>query len=608
MFRYVILKWTSASADHARTVGAMKALLMQSDTPWRCAWARAGIEVFCTGEAEGASSVVPLHDTSGVVLGTVFSNLEPGTPASRIHGFDAGVTKRILATRGRALVTGYWGRYVLVTEVERDLLILRSPSGELDCLTLSVGGVEVFFSDAGDCPALDLATLSIDWEFVASDIAMTLPYSRRTGLREVTRLLPGECWRIGSRGCERTSYWDPTEFISAGWRDDFESACRSLRDVVRSSILAWASCHRGVTTLLSGGLDSSIIASVLRDVPADTRRVALNYRNPFDPATDERAFARLVAAHAGHTLIEHEQTAAFSLEPILETRRSAIPYCTMFEVENSRIERSIGRQYGVTASFLGEGGDQLFFQNGADFLCGDYVFDRGLRPGLFGVAMAAARMEGTSVWQRLRGGLATRPRREPLEYVLERQRVTALLTKDARDAVEKARLFVSPSLETGRRIPPGKIWQVCGLSLPHESHSPFATPTDPERVFPLLSQPIQELCLRIPTYMLTHGARDRGLARVAFRPDVPEQVLGRRAKSFVADFPKAIMAHNLSFLRSLLHEGQLVREGIVPPAILEKTLSGDLSSGLGLPVDVVRLATTEAWIRQWREHAIRRAA
>src|SRR5690606_6996824 len=50
------------------------------------------------------------------------------------------------------------------------------------------------------------------------------------------------------------------------------------------------------------------------------------------------------------------------------------------------------------------------------------------------------------------------------------------------------------------------------------------------RVRVYLTQPIIETCLRIPSWVMTYGGVDRGLARKAFQRDLPQDVVRRFSK------------------------------------------------------------------------------
>ena len=54
----------------------------------------------------------------------------------------------------------------------------------------------------------------------------------------------------------------------------------------------------------------------------------------------------------------------------------------------------------------GEGGDQLFFQNGAYYVCADFIYTHGVRPRTLSVALDAARIEAARCGPRCASGSA----------------------------------------------------------------------------------------------------------------------------------------------------------------------------------------------------------
>ena len=175
----------------------------------------------------------------------------------------------------------------------------------------------------------------------------------------------------------------------------------------------------------------------------------------------------------------------------------------------------------------------------------------------------------------------------------------SLLPADVTERVQQQRLYVPAFLRSGERAPPGKCWQAIGLSLHAEMYGAHAQEGDPEFLNPLTSEPVQELCLRIPTYVLTIGGQSRGLARRAFMNDVPAGVLNRRTKAFGYDSMKELVAKNRPILRSLLLDGLLARERIIDAGRLERVLSGDLTKGIGTAPDVIHAVSTEVWLQNW---------
>ena len=248
------------------------------------------------------------------------------------------------------------------------------------------------------------------------------------------------------------------------------------------------------------------------------------------------------------------------------------------------------------------------FQNGSGYVCADYIATYGLRPKAVSVALDAARMARGALWPTLFQGIVDGFHRDSLAAVTTRYSLSEMLTPEAADEVRKRRLFLPSWFDASGRVPPGKCWQIIGLSFPNELYGSYAAEDDPEFVFPLLSQPLQELCLRIPTHILTVGGRDRGLARRAFARDVPPAILNRTSKGFIDDYLKELLATNLPLIKSLVCDSTLVRERIVDADMLDKALRLDHSMGMGNAIEILQLASTEAWLRAWAGSRLRAAA
>jgi asparagine synthase (glutamine-hydrolysing) len=224
------------------------------------------------------------------------------------------------------------------------------------------------------------------------------------------------------------------------------------------------------------------------------------------------------------------------------------------------------------------------------------------------VALDAARIARGALWSTLIQGIVEGFGTDPLAPIMKRYAFCRLLTPEASDEVRRKRLFLPSWFDSSSGIPPGKSWQIIGLSFPNDLYGSYAAEDDPEYVFPLLSQPLQELCLRIPTHILTVGGRDRGLARRAFARDVPPSILHRSSKGFVDDYLKELLATNLPLIKSLVCDSILVKERIIDATLLEQALQLDHSMGMGNAIELIQLASTEAWLRAWQGSRLQAAA
>src|SRR5258706_1812747 len=110
---------------------------------------------------------------------------------------------------------------------------------------------------------------------------------------------------------------------------------------------------------------------------------------------------------------------------------------------------------------------------------------------------------------------------------------------------------IHPALLQAADLPLAKATQTYYLLYPTPYYDPFHAEDAPETVNPLLSQPLVELCLQLPTWVLTHGGRGRALARRAFATDLPKEVATSRSKGGMEEHLKTILLHNIDFARGM---------------------------------------------------------
>ncbi len=146
------------------------------------------------------------------------------------------------------------------------------------------------------------------------------------------------------------------------------------------------------------------------------------------------------------------------------------------------------------------------------------------------------------------------------------------------------------------------------LLVPVGYYDPFERDAAAELVNPLHSQPLVELCLRLPTYVLTHGGRARGLARRAFAAHLPPEIRTRRSKGGMEEHLKAVLLRNLDFARATLLEGELARRGLLDRRRVEAALSLQPTTVETHIGEVHRLIGIEVWAQSWLGCADRTSA
>jgi asparagine synthase (glutamine-hydrolysing) len=601
VFRYVAFVWDAADEARCEAAQALIGRLQSAATEWWCALRQNGLAVFYAGARPGSSEAYALNADAGVVLGKLFTRSLSGYSSASPLTLSAQESANILATGGRHLIDHYWGRYVaFLRDVATDTVwVLRDPTATLPCESISVSGVNIYFSWLEDVECLALKAFSVDWRYVAAALCHMRLQTRDTALAEVSQVLGGECVASNRGKTTRTFYWNPLRIADSDVFEDPVEAATVLRHHARDCVQAWASCYDGILHTLSGGLDSSIVMACLQDAPSRPRITCVNYHSP-DADGDERQFARLAALRAGQELIERERTASVSFEPLLSMHKtSAPPVTVLYYLENIRTEAQLAAEKSAQAIFTGNTGDQLFYQNSARFGAGDYISRHGIRPGLFNVALDAARMDRLSVWRVLRGAFADKllgRQWSPLEGAGEFRQ---LLSAESLETARTAERFIHPLFRAPGRFPGGKLYHAYSLLFSPDFYPATGRLDDPELMAPLYSQPLIEVLLRTPVYLLTRGGWDRWTARRAFQHDVPREIITRQTKGGMEEHAKGIFLSNIGLVRELLLDGLLVSQGILDKTKLREVLSGGptrLSPGT---VELYDYFAAEAWARRW---------
>lgn len=620
MFRYVALIWNTASPQQTDSVQWLSGRLKALSPQWQEAFDRNGMRVFCADTRPGGLEPHALARNSGVVLGALFerkADPEDPTPARKAV-LDSDATAAIVRSRGEKLLAHYWGDYValLATEDERCRLAIKDPTGNLPCFGTQVRGVTVLFSCVSDCMNLQLTSFALNPAYLSSRLLDGGCGYEHSPLTDVYQVYRGECMEIDpareSAPMSRRFLWTPLRF-SASDRliEDPDVAARAMRATVRSATHTLAGCHENLLLRLSGGLDSSIINGCLKDAPTQPKVTCYTHFNPRG-RSDERPWARLAAGHSGFEHLEQPIVPEdIPLETSLQMPPSVEPATVLEFLQRTTVEQQLVRARGATAVFNGDGGDSGFCSDSVSYALSDYFRLHGLSPFAFRLAARIALLAELSTWtvlvrslQRWRDGASAAAISK--EDLLS---ASKLVNPALVAAFTPSQQTVHPWFRSDEPIPGGIARRVGMLIASPQFYNaaPDARESAPEVVSPLYSQPALELLLRIPIHVHFEAGRDRGLARRAFEPDVPQAILQRRWKDRAPGFHDELVHRNRDFLREFFLDGVLVGEGLLNRTAIEQALSASPNKSQVFPGEILLHMGTELWARHWCSSAKQRA-
>lgn len=536
--------------------------------------------------------VVP--DGSGIVLGHLFER-DGGTKC--LTGATSGLNQP-----PAEFVELYWGGYLALRTRHAAAEALRDPSGSMPCYHLELDDAHILAAEPALLVDLGLVTAEIDWTIVSQAMVYRDLRPARSALRGIDEVQPGVAMRVLPPGVTIECAWSPWTFTARDREmSDPEEAIEAVRQAATKSVLSWGSCFRRPLVEISGGLDSAIVAAVLS--LGNGKPHGITFR-AVTGDMDETPYARAIADHLGVDLETVDpDIAAIDLEHSASSGL-ARPNARSFAQALDPPERRHAEDINADAYFSGGGGDNVFsyLRSLAP------IFDRLRRQGLGrGVLETIADMAVLGETSPLNAAFRTARR------ALRRRPVEAWATSHqflAQTAVADLPWPAGhPWLPVPNKTLPGKRAHVMALIRVQNHLDGHSRQAHAPIIFPLLSQPLMETCLAIPSWLWCAGGRNRAVARAAFEPLLPPIAVGRQSKgAFDSLCMQAAIANRVQ-LRDLLLDGALAREGLLDLPAIQLALDAAVPDGLDM-LRLLALADVAAWVHGWeaRSNADRPAA
>ncbi|WP_065383350.1 asparagine synthase C-terminal domain-containing protein [Hyphomonas sp. ND6WE1B] len=595
---FFAMSWDPVHGDACQLAARTKANLDDSRESVSCLEGLGFLLADLSKPAAAEAPFIPVRRSDGQLGGAIFGTLFPRQGKTRLTGIRHAAATSLLDAGGRTIYRDYWGSYVAFIRIGDDLAIYTDPVSSIPCFYWTEDGVTFACSHLEICPFVDRSRFTLNLHFITTLMAYDKIQNGETGLNEVQELQGGQ--RLMARPPLGTpdTLWDPRDIARDVLEPDTDTAAGLLREAVEQAVSAWGSCLPAPAVDLSGGLDSSIVLACLARSDAAHPLLAVHHLiESGDPP--EIAYARATATYLGVDLAEIRFVPSTRLpEPDLHPP-SARPYRQFLSRDfNIRLAEASG---GTRHAYLtGQGGDHLFHAARTPFGFADHVRRHGFCGDTFAELTNAARLSNHSVWKVIRQTLpsmlgATRP--SPLIAGIDARRT--ILNASAHDRFDPAYALPDWAHRQGC-LPPGKFDQVSGLLHMMQVQEHLFQPDTRDIVHPLMSQPILELCLRLPTYLLSLGGVSRGLVRKAFEGRIPDLVRLRMTKGEATRYFVDQLRANRELLLDTLADGELVSHGIVARKDVETFLREDqfLTHPAGRMILVYY--AIEAWLKTWK--------
>lgn len=520
----------------------------------------------------------------GAIFGSVFT---PGRPGA-VTSLRTDSAASIVSSRGAHLISAYWGHYLALFYAPDGVSVLRPPFGNLPCFAVRTEHGVVLASDVALAETLGLYRRSLDGPGLTRHLLAGDIRGNETCLAGVSELRGGDRLNVRGAAIARETLWTPWRFAlpKLAIMDQAEGD-RRLRDQIYYSATTATAAFKRPLVLISGGLDSSILAACLAQAGREFVCLTIATANP---AGDERGYARQAARAVARPLVERFYDPAVIDLTVSAAGALSRPVARSFEQAANRLALAVADESGCDAILDGGGGDNVFASLQSATPAADCLLDRAGRSHFKRVAGDIALLAQSSRWQvQLRAWQRSR-RGTGYRWPVDLRFLTA-------DATADAGAPFHPWLNAPRDVLPGRAAHVAILiaaqGLVEDGDLGHRLPTRS----PLVAQPLIETALRIPSWHWFEHGNNRAAARRAFADDLPAAIAWRRSKGTPDSVLVELFERHRALIRNHLVDGVLASHKIVDPVAVAAALDDPRPPSDHGFVRVMQLMDAEVWAR-----------
>jgi asparagine synthase (glutamine-hydrolysing) len=482
---------------------------------------------------------------------------------------DVEVLVHLWEEHGDALVDRLNGQFgfAVFDRHSRRLLLARDHFGVNPLFYTVVDDLLIFASEIKAIlrhPAVPRRVDPIGLDQVLSFPGLVSPRTLFEGIRSLPAgwLVRVENGRIGVR-----EYWDLV-YPECGGEDDLpeEEHLDALDELLRKSVDRRLMSDVPVGLFVSGGIDSSLIAALVREADVDVRREAFSVTFR-DPAIDESAFQRIAAAALEFNL--HESL--IEPETVGERLRQMVFHCECPVKESFNtcilVLAAAAKAAGISVVLAGQGADELF---------GGYI---GYRFDALGERRNSPLNDVDQVLEEeLRDRLWGNP-----DLFYEKDQ---LLFRDNKLALYSDRLradfaaidclehpLVDRERVRGRHVLHQRSYLDFRLRLAdhllsdHGDRMVMAHAV--EARYPFLDKDLVEYAARVPPDLKIKGFTEKYLVRRMAEARIPAEILAREKFGFFSPGTPWLLQSSVDWVRDLLAPEYVRRMGFFDPVVTE---------------------------------------
>jgi asparagine synthase (glutamine-hydrolysing) len=533
-----------------------------------------------------ATGAQPMSDPTGrfhvVFNGEIYNYRElreqlRGEGLSFATASDTEVLLQAYARHGQdclALLDGMFA-FALWDSREQSLFAARDRLGKKPFYYRCDHGRLVF---ASELAALNPAgAMGLDHASLAAFLCCKCVPCPATIFAEAAKLPPGHCltWQAGNLRVR--PYWTLPE---PGPAPDMEEAAERLRGLLRSAVRKRLKSDVPLGAFLSGGLDSTVVATLMAQEASEVRTFSIGFA---EPSYDETRFALAAADFAGTRHSVRQLDAALCLDMLADTVAGFDEPLADPSIVPTRLLSRFAREH-VTVALSGDGADELF--GGYEHLPA-FVWARRLA---LGGAAARAALRGLEALLPVSRGYVS-PR-----HALRRFRQAVA----APDAQRVPRLLLAFEPEALAALCSGPLPSTADLlGRPEEGFGQGGEPLDralrwyvlrylPDYILakvdrcsmrhglevrsPFLDTAVVEFAAGLPASFKMPGARRKWFMKQALGRHMPGIVRRRGKRGFLMPVAGWLAGSLRGLLRDMASPARLERQGLFRPEAVARLL------------------------------------
>ena len=441
-----------------------------------------------------------------------------------------------------------------------------------------------------------------------------------TPFKGVRRLEPGEALRVKDGRIARRWRWAAPASTNPPIVLDEAEAVRSVQAGLRTAVRRQMVADVPVGAFLSGGLDSSAVVAMAREVSPDIDCFTIDSGSVRDSGViDDLPYAREVARHLGVKLheirVDSSRMAAdlermvFQLdEPLADPAPLNVLYISQ-----------LARQHGVKVLLSGAGGDDLFtgYRRHRALMLERYWawMPQAARQGLR--SMASRFGQGGALGRRVAKAFAHAdlpPDKRLVGYFLwaDPARVLSLFAPEHRAALANE-VMTAPLDDYLGALAPGLPPLQRMLALEQRffltDHNLLYTDkmsmaAGVEVRVPFLDNELVTLANALPPGLKQRGAEGKWVLKKAMEPYLPREVIYRPKTGFGAPLRRWLRHELREWVGDILSTDTLRRRGLFDPKAVAALVADDQAGRVDAAYTILGLVCIEVWCRQFIDKAL----